>query len=242
MVTKCRLSRLSPDERREQIIAVAADVFTHDGYGAASMSTIAVRLGGSKATLYKYFSSKEQLFEAVMRWRCERVLAPLRDLRSRDDDDLESLLANFGTRYLSQIYQTVSLDVHRLIQSEGARFPEMAKAFFESGPTAVVEELCATLKRFVDAGQIVCPDYELAAGQFLGMARGHQHMRFSFGLIPAPDAAETERHARHAARIFVSGLRPRSGLDQVAGLIEPNLRADSFAPQQDPSPASARTD
>jgi AcrR family transcriptional regulator len=209
MVTKCRLSRQSPDERRDHIIDVAADVFAQDGYAAASMSTIAARLGGSKATLYKYFTSKEQLFGAVMEWRCDRVLASLRALRSSDEEDLESLLTDFGARFLSKIYEPVSLDVHRMIQSECSRFPELARAFVRAGPNAVLEELCATLERFVVAGKIACPDLELAAGQFMGMVRGDQHFRFSLGLLPALGPAEIERQARHAAHIFVCGLQPR---------------------------------
>ena len=209
MVTKCRLSRQSPDERRDHIIAVAAEAFADEGYGATSMSTIAARLGGSKATLYKYFPSKELLFEAVMQQRCQRVLAPLRDMRSSDDEDLESLLAGFGARFLEKIYEAGALDVHRLIQSEGGRFPELAAAFFRAGPNNVLEELHATLERFANSGRIVCDDLHLTAGQFLGMIRGDRHLRFTAGVLPAPDQAEIERHAAHAARIFVRGLLPR---------------------------------
>ena len=209
MVTKCRLARSSPDERRDHIIAVAAAAFADEGYGATSMSTIATRLGGSKATLYKYFPSKELLFEAVMQQRCQRVLAPLRDLRSNGSDDLETLLAGFGARFLTKIYESSALDVHRLIQSEVGRFPELAEAFFRAGPNNVVEELRATLERFVASGQIVCEDLHLAAGQFLGMLRGDRHLRFTAGLLPAPDLQEIERHAAHAARIFVRGVLPR---------------------------------
>jgi AcrR family transcriptional regulator len=209
MVTNVRLSRSSPDERRDHIIAVATEVFAEEGYGASSMSTIAARLGGSKATLYKYFPSKEQLFEAVMGQRCQRVLAPLRDLRGSGDDDLESLLIDFGKRYLAKIYEPAAFDVHRLIQSEGARFPELAEAFFRAGPNAVLEEMRATLERFAASGRIVCEDLDLAAGQFLGMLRGDRHFRFSAGHLPAPDLGEIERHARHAAHIFVTGVRPR---------------------------------
>jgi AcrR family transcriptional regulator len=207
MVTTCRLPRSSPDQRRDHIIAVAAEVFAEVGYGASSMSTIAARLGGSKATLYKYFASKEQLFGAVMGQRCERILAPLRDLRSSEGEDLETLLSEFGTRLLTKIYEPGSRDVHRMIQSEGSRFPELARVFFRSGPDAVIEELRATLERFVEAKAIVCDDPELAAGQFTGMLRGDQHLRIAVGLIPAPGPAEIERQARHAAHIFVSGLR-----------------------------------
>ena len=209
MVTKGRLARSSPDERRDHIIAVAAEAFADEGYGATSMSTIAARLGGSKATLYKYFPSKELLFEAVMQQRCQRVLAPLRDLRSSDDDDFESLLAGFGSRFLTRIYEAGALDVHRLIQSEGGRFPELAEVFFRAGPDNVVEELRATLDRFAASGLIECDDLYLAAGQFLGMVRGDRHLRFTAGLLPAPDQAEIDRHAAHAARIFARGLLRR---------------------------------
>ncbi|WP_353226403.1 TetR/AcrR family transcriptional regulator [Novosphingobium sp.] len=210
MVTNCRLARTTPDARRDHIIAVAAELFAHEGYGATSMSTIATRLGGSKATLYKYFASKEALFEAVMECQCERVLAPLRDLRGSDGDDLEPLLAEFGVLFLTKIYEPGALDVYRLVHSEGTRFPELAKVFFRSGPDAAIEELRATLARFVDAGRIACPDLLLAAGQYLGMLRGDRHLRFAVGGMPAPDDAEIARHARHAARIFVAGVMPRA--------------------------------
>jgi AcrR family transcriptional regulator len=210
MVTKCRLTRSSPDDRRDHIIAVAANVFSEEGYGAGSMSSIAARLGGSKATLYKYFPSKEQLFEAVMEQRCQRVLAPLRDLRSIDGTDLEALLTSFGASFLAKIYEPGTYEVHRLVQCEGPRFPELAEVFFRAGPDAVIEELRATLERFAASGQIVCDDLELAAGQFLGMLRGDRHLRFSVGLLPAPDAAEIERHARHAAHIFAAGVKRQS--------------------------------
>jgi AcrR family transcriptional regulator len=210
MVTIVRLTRFCPEERRDSIIAVAAEVFAQEGYGATSMSTIASRLGGSKATLYKYFPSKEHLFEAVMQQRCEGVLAPLRDLRGSDSDDLETLLAGFGAQFLTKIYESSTLDVQRLIQSEGPRFPELAEAFFRAGPDAVIEELCATLMRFVARGQIACDDVTLAAGQFLGMLRGDRHLRFSLGLLPAPAPDEIDYHARYAARIFVHGLMPRA--------------------------------
>ena len=206
MVTKCRLARNSPMDRRDHILTVAAAAFAAEGYGATSMSSIATRLGGSKATLYRYFPSKEVLFEAVMQQRCERVLAPLRDLRSSDEDDLESLLRGFGTRFLMRIYEPGSLDVHRLIQSEGARFPELVEAFFRAGPNGVVEELRRTLEHFAATDAIVCDDLHLAAGQFLGMLRGDRHFRFATGLLPAPDSAEIARHAAGAARIFVRGI------------------------------------
>lgn len=210
MVTKVRLPRSCPDERRDHIIAVAAAAFAKEGYGATSMSTIAAQLGGSKATLYKYFPSKEALLEAVMQARCQRVLAPLQEMRGDEGDDLESLLTEFGVTFLTKIYETEALDVHRLVHAEGQRFPELPEIFFRSGPDAVLRELGEALRRFAEAGKIDCADVALAAGQFLGMLRGDRHMRFAVGQLPPADDAEIRHHAGHAARVFVRGLLPRS--------------------------------
>lgn len=204
----CRLARWSPDERRDHIIAVAAEAFAQEGYGATSMSSIAAQLGGSKATLYKYFPSKEALFEAVMGQRCDRMMAPLRDLRSSDSDDLEQLLTGFGIRFLEKVYEPGAHDVFRLIHAEGPRFPELAEVFLRSGPDAVIDELCATLARFVAAGRIVCADLRLSAGQFLGMLRGDSHMRYAVGARDVPGPAEMAQQAANAAAIFARGLRP----------------------------------
>ncbi len=49
------------DERVPQIIDAAAQVFARDGIDGANMSEIAEAAGVSKATIYHYFASKEDL-------------------------------------------------------------------------------------------------------------------------------------------------------------------------------------
>ena len=58
--------RVKTEERRQAIIEVAREAFTAQGFENTSMAEIASRVGGSKATLYNYFSSKEELFAAVI--------------------------------------------------------------------------------------------------------------------------------------------------------------------------------
>jgi AcrR family transcriptional regulator len=209
MVTNLRLGRTSPDERREHILAVAAEAFALEGYGITSMSTIAARLGGSKATLYKYFSSKEELFQAVMQRKCEAVIGPLEELADASNDPA-ALLHAFGMIFLSRLCQPDALVIHRTVHGEGQRFPEVARTFFAFGPDAAYSVLTPALARFDAAGQIDCPDPRLAAEQFLGMVRGDLHLRVSSGLIPPPSDAEIERQVAHAVGIFVRGIARHS--------------------------------
>src|SRR5437868_9797164 len=73
--------------KRRQIIEGARAVFLTQGFDAASMSDIARKAGVSKGTLYVYFKSKEELFEAITEEQCtmqaERVFE-LNNARSEE--------------------------------------------------------------------------------------------------------------------------------------------------------------
>jgi AcrR family transcriptional regulator len=53
------------EEARSRILDAANKVFAEKGYHEATMDDIAKRLGVSKGAIYLYFSSKEDLFEAM---------------------------------------------------------------------------------------------------------------------------------------------------------------------------------
>ena len=50
--------RVKTDAKRREIVDMAWEVFRAKGFEGASMSDVAERFGGSKATLYRYYSSK----------------------------------------------------------------------------------------------------------------------------------------------------------------------------------------
>jgi AcrR family transcriptional regulator len=56
----------APEERRTQIVEAALTLFTHQGYNNTTMDDIVAESGLSKGTLYWYFESKDDLFNAAM--------------------------------------------------------------------------------------------------------------------------------------------------------------------------------
>ena len=76
-------TRLGVDERRRQLLAFGAELFTRHAYDELSMATIAREAGVSKALLYHYFPSKADFFEATMRQAAEEIAA-----RTEPDPDL----------------------------------------------------------------------------------------------------------------------------------------------------------
>ena len=74
--------------KRRQIMDGARTVFLSAGFDGASMNDIARAAGVSKGTLYAYFNSKDELFEAIIRGEyaqsAERALhLPARGRRAR---------------------------------------------------------------------------------------------------------------------------------------------------------------
>jgi AcrR family transcriptional regulator len=92
--------RVRTEEKRQEIIRIAAQLFEEVGYERTSMSEIAARLGGSKATLYGYFGSKEDLLRAVLdhdvNEEADRLMHEL-----LAEKDLRSGLIRLGIAYLS---------------------------------------------------------------------------------------------------------------------------------------------
>ncbi len=60
-------------DKREVIITSALDLFRHYGYRRTSMEDIARAAAVAKGTLYLYFKSKDELFEAICRSLAEQV-------------------------------------------------------------------------------------------------------------------------------------------------------------------------
>ena len=65
--------RLSPDERRNELLALGAEVFGQRPYDEVRIDEIAERAGVSRALMYHYFPDKRAFFAAVVRAEGERL-------------------------------------------------------------------------------------------------------------------------------------------------------------------------
>jgi AcrR family transcriptional regulator len=65
--------RLSPDDRRNELLALGAEVFGERPYDDVRIDEIAERAGVSRALMYHYFPDKRTFFAAVVRAEGERL-------------------------------------------------------------------------------------------------------------------------------------------------------------------------
>lgn len=129
-------------QRRGAIVDIATRAFLDQGYAATSMSAIADELGGSKATLWSHFGSKEELFAAVIDQLVIQFSRELEGTLTEGHFTIEGL-RHYCHRFLNKLMRDDAIRLFRLIVSDGARFPEIIAVFHVRAP--------ARLQRMVTA-------------------------------------------------------------------------------------------
>lgn len=96
-------TRLTADERRQEIVAAAMAEFAAHGLGGASIQSIAQRSGVSQPYVFQLFGTKKGLFLAVIREGFERTRRAFADAarqqRAGSIPDCNSVLDAMGHRY-----------------------------------------------------------------------------------------------------------------------------------------------
>jgi AcrR family transcriptional regulator len=194
--------------KRRQILEGARAVFLAQGFDAASMGEIARAAGVSKGTLYVYFESKEELFQAIVHQQCEAQAEGLFDLGA-DDVDVAAALTRLGVGFVSFLCQPDKASPLRTVIAIADRMPEIGKKFYESGPACGIAMLASYIRRQVDAGVLAVEDCEVAAAQFLDACQSTLFKPVLFNFAPPPPPERIEYVVRIAVRMFLAAYRVR---------------------------------
>lgn len=79
--------------RKEQILEAALHLFSTKGYMQTSIRDIATKIGVNVATIYYYFSNKEEILYAIIEKRTRRLIEKLREIQTQIADALLALKA-----------------------------------------------------------------------------------------------------------------------------------------------------
>ena len=161
--------RKKSEVRRQAIIDVAAEIFNEIGFDRTSMAEISSRLGGSKATLYSYFSSKEEIFLEVMRRQAktqfESRFALLMQDQSLDSTQTRATLSLFSNQYLNLVLTSEIIVVRRLMIYH-AEHSNLGCMYYDNGPKRGNQIIADFMARAMAAGVLRDADPALAAIQF----------------------------------------------------------------------------
>lgn len=160
--------RKRTDQRRQALLDVAAEMFSEQGYGRVSMAAIAAKAGRSKATLYNYFKSKEELFAAVMVDAMEERGLRTVGLLDPSDQDLRAVLERFGEAYLDFLLDREGLGATRTAIAETGR-SALGARLYALGPQRFRDEVTRYIELQMARGALAAGSASLAALHLQGL-------------------------------------------------------------------------
>jgi TetR/AcrR family transcriptional repressor of mexJK operon len=200
------LGRPKSDQKRQQILDAATDLFTAQGYANTSLDQVASAAGVSKQTIYSHFSSKDNVLREGVKRRC---------MQAQLTGDLSDLslpptvfFPMFAARFVGTLLDDTTLRMYRLCLNEGERHPEIGLSFFESGPKLVVQALAQYLAAATARNELQVSHPELAAAQFLFMVKGLPVETALLSLQEQPYEISNEEYIKETCAMFVRAYRP----------------------------------
>ena len=134
--------------RRKEIAEAAIRVFNRLGFQGASVSAVAAELGIDRASLYYYISSKEELFDELVRTVVERNLELVKQIQASDlsprrklRDLITTLMTSYGEHYpLFYIYIRENLSHVSDGRSKWSTYMRKLNAETSDAVIAIIEE------------------------------------------------------------------------------------------------------
>jgi AcrR family transcriptional regulator len=201
-----RPQQRSDEETRTIILEAARYEFSHTGYAATGMESVARRAGVSTKTLYRLYPNKAAVFEAMVAERID-VFVSIVKLRACDGSNIEPALTEALTVCADLMLDGEVIALQRVIAGDSDKFPDIAETFFHKAITPTQTALANWLRAQQKRGTIVLDDADTAAGMLLGMLAMQPLRATMFGHRPAPTKGERAERAATCAKLFLSGCR-----------------------------------
>jgi TetR/AcrR family transcriptional repressor of mexJK operon len=196
--------RSRPKAKEQEVLDVATDYFLEHGYEGASINAMARSSGISKESIYRYFSSKKQLFEAVIGRELAEYQAGVRRLLSAEKTmSLRDALTTIAETVLAVVTADRTLALRRLIFEEARRSPDVGQHYHRIGPEqalTAVEEIFKSHRTENDF------DPAALSRHFLAMISWRTLLERECALIPPPTRAEIRARVEPIVNDFIKAF------------------------------------
>jgi len=199
--------RFSAEDRRQQILEIATDLFANQGYEGTTTREIANKAGVNEAIIFRHFPCKVDLYWAVIDDQCRAAKkSDFLKEHLRFDQEPHKLFAALALGLLQRREKEPKLS--RLLFFTALENHELSHRFFRTYVAEYYELLADYIRQQIDRGVFRPIDPLLAARSFLGMVVYHGLVQNLFGgssLHPF----ENRRVAEAISSIWLDGVVPR---------------------------------
>ena len=199
------------DAKRQVILETAYRLFLMQGFDKTSVSEITAQVGGSKATIYSHFASKEVLFVECMTVALDdyitEIVAQSAAQLDASGPDPAAVLRHYGTNYLKVVCSPDIVAARRLMIAEATR--SGIGRLFLAKIAAMRAHVAAFLSQLMAAGALRPDDARLAAEHLRGLLEAEIiEPLLLYARDDTPDDKEIALAADRAVAAFMRAYAP----------------------------------
>ncbi len=160
MVTHAEPVKCSRDDMRESIIHAARQVFSRFGFRKTSMDDIARAIRKGKSSIYYYFRSKEDIFQAVVDHEADHLRDKVNEILQSSMDAREKLRAHVKLR-MDLIRQMINYT--EVLKNEDLDHLQFTESFRKKYDDEECRIISSIIEEGIAAGTFKVKDIELSA-------------------------------------------------------------------------------
>ncbi len=192
---------MKPQDTRKRILLAGLRLFSKGGYLGTTTKEMAKQAGIAEVTLFRYFSSKEKLFEEMILTysflpALKGLMVEVKGMEYRD------ALSEIARRFLERLYERRELI--RIMHSEIHHYPSKVKIIYHNFIDELVRTLASYFRELQSRGRLKPFSPEIGARAFLGMLFSYFNAQ-EILLKRSVRRQERERMITGFVEIFIGG-------------------------------------
>lgn len=195
-----------PGAKAYIVLRAARNIFLAHGFSSATTDMIQREAAVSKSTVYAHYKNKEDLFVAVVEAECRSFAETVRAIKFSPGKLKETLTA-LARAYLAIVLSPSGLALHRIVVSEGPRFPALARSFYLAGPSVITAMVAEHFSSAVASSEVDLGDlsHDEAARVFINMVRSEPQLLSLTHPGSPPTQQQIERWITVVVETFMRG-------------------------------------
>lgn len=201
---------MSAEERRHQLLDVAVGLFSHCGFSGTTTKQIAQAAGVSEAIIFRHFSTKDELYHAILEkckggmkkppWEQDEVQKQA--LEQKDDF---TFFYNFALQALN--HQQNDVDFMRLLFHSALEKHELSQIFFRDFVSPIYDFIGSYIRQRQEDGAFRRVEPRIVVRAFLGMIIHHSLNNILWDEKRRLLNISNEEAAREFAGILLNGIK-----------------------------------
>lgn len=172
--------RLNAEDRRQQILQAATELFAKQGFEGTTTRQIAEAAGVNEAIIFRHFPSKEELYWEVIEDKCRQSQGRAQIIaRLREGGEPAEVFFDLARDFLKRREEDGALS--RLLLFTALENHKLSSRFFRTHIAEIYEAIADYIRAGIKAGTFRQVDPTLAARGFLGMLVYHVMIQDLFG-------------------------------------------------------------